>query len=87
MAGLWFDELQIGQVFRHAIRRTVTETDNILFTTMTHNPAQLHLDEEYMRGDGVWAATRQLGLYAGIDGGNFGGRHHAGHGGCQSGLG
>ena len=50
MAGLYFDELQVGQVFQHAIRRTVTETDNILFTTMTHNPAQLHLDEEYMRG-------------------------------------
>ncbi len=50
MAGLWFDELRVGQVFGHAIRRTVTETDNILFSTMTHNPAQLHLDEEYMRG-------------------------------------
>ena len=50
MAGLWFDELQVGQVFQHAIRRTVTETDNILFTAMTHNPALLHLDEEYMRG-------------------------------------
>ena len=50
MAGLWFDELSVGQVFRHAIRRTVTETDNVLFTAMTHNPAQLHLDEEYMRG-------------------------------------
>jgi acyl dehydratase len=50
MPGLWFDELQVGQVFKHAIRRTVTETDNILFSTMTHNPAQLHLDEEYMRG-------------------------------------
>ncbi len=50
MAGLWFDELEVGQVFRHAIRRTVTETDNVLFSAMTHNPAQLHLDEEYMRG-------------------------------------
>jgi len=50
MAGLWFDELKVGQTFQHAIRRTVTETDNILFTAMTHNPAQLHLDEEYMRG-------------------------------------
>jgi len=47
MAGLWFDELSVGQVFEHAIRRTVTETDNLLFTTMTHNPAQLHLDAEY----------------------------------------
>lgn len=50
MAGLWFDEFKVGQTFKHPIRRTVTETDNILFTTMTHNPAQLHLDEEYMRG-------------------------------------
>ncbi len=50
MAGLWFDELSIGLRFEHAIRRTVTETDNVLFTAMTHNPAQLHLDEEYMKG-------------------------------------
>ena len=50
MAGLWFDELRQGQVFAHAIRRTVTETDNLLFSTLTHNPAQLHLDAEYMAG-------------------------------------
>jgi acyl dehydratase len=50
MAGVWFDEMQVGQRFDHAIRRTVTETDNVLFTTMTHNPAQLHLDEAYMAG-------------------------------------
>ncbi|MGB7654510.1 MAG: MaoC family dehydratase [Novosphingobium sp.] len=50
MAGVWFDEMVVGQRFDHAIRRTVTETDNVLFTTMTHNPAQLHLDEAYMAG-------------------------------------
>ena len=50
MAGVWFDEMHVGQRFDHAIRRTVTETDNVLFTTMTHNPAQLHLDEAYMAG-------------------------------------
>ncbi len=50
MAGLWFDELRVGMVFDHPIRRTVTETDNLLFTTMTHNPALLHLDAEYMKG-------------------------------------
>lgn len=49
MAGKWFDELEVGQVFKHALRRTITETDNVLFTTMTHNPAQLHLDEEYCK--------------------------------------
>lgn len=47
MAGKWFDELTVGQVFQHPIRRTLTETDNILFTSMTHNPAQLHLDADY----------------------------------------
>jgi len=46
MAGKWFDELDVGQVFKHALRRTVTETDNVMFTTMTHNPAALHLDHE-----------------------------------------
>ncbi|MCE2841639.1 MAG: MaoC family dehydratase [Novosphingobium sp.] len=50
MPGVWFDELSLGQRFDHAIRRTVTETDNILFTTLSHNPAQLHLDAEYMKG-------------------------------------
>jgi acyl dehydratase len=38
-----------GQIFHHAIRRTITETDNVWFTALTHNPAYLHLDEEYCR--------------------------------------
>ena len=50
MPGVWFDELAVGQRFEHPIRRTVTETDNLLFTTLSHNPAQLHLDAEYMKG-------------------------------------
>lgn len=49
MPGLWFDELEVGQRFEHPIRRTVTETDNLLFTTLSHNPAQLHLDAETMK--------------------------------------
>jgi acyl dehydratase len=49
MPGLWFDELSVGQTFDHPIRRTVTETDNLLFTTLSHNPAALHLDAEYMK--------------------------------------
>ncbi len=51
MAGLFYEEFEIGQVFDHPIRRTVTETDNVLFTTMTHNPARLHLDEEYCKNE------------------------------------
>ena len=49
MAGLYFEEFSVGQVFDHPIRRTITEADNVLFTTMTHNPASLHLDAEYMK--------------------------------------
>ena len=49
MPGLYFEEFSIGQTIDHAIRRTITETDNILLTTMTHNPAALHLDAEYMK--------------------------------------
>lgn len=46
MAGKYYDQWQIGERIVHDIRRTVTETDNLLFTTMTHNPQPLHLDAE-----------------------------------------
>jgi acyl dehydratase len=46
MTGKFFDEWQVGETIEHPIRRTVTETDNLLFTTMTHNPQPLHLDAE-----------------------------------------
>ena len=45
--GRWFDELQPGLVIQHAIRRTITEADNVLFTSVTMNPAWLHLDFDY----------------------------------------
>jgi acyl dehydratase len=45
--GRWFEDLQIGDVIPHALTRTVTETDNVLMTTLTLNPARLHLDHEY----------------------------------------
>ncbi|WP_313808931.1 MaoC family dehydratase [Sphingobium sp.] len=46
MAGRYFDDWRIGDRIDHEIRRTVTETDNLLFSTMTHNPQPLHLDVE-----------------------------------------
>ena len=46
MAGRYFDQWEIGDRIEHEIRRTVTETDNLLFSTMTHNPQPLHLDAE-----------------------------------------
>jgi acyl dehydratase len=45
--GRWFEELEPGLVIHHAIRRSVTEADNVLFTSMTMNPAWLHLDFDY----------------------------------------
>lgn len=44
MTGRYFDDWAIGDEIAHPIRRTVTETDNLLFSTMTHNPQPLHLD-------------------------------------------
>ena len=49
MPGLYFEQFHVGQKFAHPIRRTITESDNVLLTTMTHNPASLHLDAEYMK--------------------------------------
>jgi len=71
MAGLFFEEFRVGQVFEHPIRRTITETDNVLFSTMTHNPAPLHIDEEYCRahsefGQRVVNSCLTLGLMVGI---------------------
>ncbi|MGE5289976.1 MAG: MaoC family dehydratase [Micromonosporaceae bacterium] len=47
VSGRWFEQLPVGTTVQHVVRRTVTETDNVLFTTMTMNPAPLHLDADY----------------------------------------
>ena len=47
MAGLHYEEFEIGQVFHHATTRTVTETDNLLMTTLSMNTQPLHLDAEF----------------------------------------
>lgn len=47
MAGSWFEELTVGRVFDHAIRRTVTESDNMWFCGATCNPAAIHINAEY----------------------------------------
>jgi acyl dehydratase len=50
MGGLYYEEFATGMRFEHALRRTVTESDNLIFSALSHNPAALHLDEEYMKG-------------------------------------
>jgi len=50
MAGLYFEELTVGRAFEHPWTRTVTEMDNVLFSSLTMNVQPLHLDEEFARG-------------------------------------
>ena len=67
---MYFEEFSVGQTFDHPIRRTVTETDNVLMTTLTHNPAALHLDAESMKnsefGRVLVNSCFTLGLMVGI---------------------
>lgn len=49
MAGRYFEDWRIGDTIEHEIRRTVTETDNLLMSTLTHNPQPLHIDAEAAR--------------------------------------
>lgn len=50
MTGLYYEQFEIGMEFKHSLARTVTESDNLLFCALTHNPQPLHLDEEFSKG-------------------------------------
>jgi acyl dehydratase len=70
MAGLYFEDLEVGRTFDHAVRRTVTETDNVLITALTMNPAAVHLDREWAKqsefGEPLVNSVLTLGLMVGI---------------------
>jgi acyl dehydratase len=70
MAGLYFEELTVGRVFDHAWTRTVTEMDNVLFSSLTMNVQPLHLDEEFASktefGQRIVNSLFTLGLMIGI---------------------
>jgi acyl dehydratase len=70
MAGLYFEQFVVGQQFAHQVRRTITETDNVLFCSLTMNPAPLHLDAEYCRttpfGRPIVNSLYTLGLLIGL---------------------
>lgn len=70
MPGLYLEEFEPGRVFKHPLRRTVTETDNILFSTMTLNPQPLHIDFEFCKntewGQPLMNSLFTLGLMIGI---------------------
>ena len=70
MAGQYFEELEIGRTFDHEPGRTVTETDNLLFTALTLNPQPLHLDAEFAKdsihGQILVNSIFTLGLVVGL---------------------
>lgn len=53
MPGLWYEEFEVGSTIEHPIRRTMTEADNVFFSTMTLNTNPLHLDAEFSK-ESVW---------------------------------
>jgi len=70
MAGLYLEEFTVGQVIRHPLRRTITESDNVLFSVMTMNPQPLHIDFDYAAksewGKPLVNSLFTLGLMIGI---------------------
>lgn len=70
MAGRWFEQFVDGEVIVHDTRRTVTETDNVLFTTLSMNPAAIHLDHDYSSrtefGKPLMNSVFTLGLVVGL---------------------
>ena len=70
MPGKYFEQLEVDMVFEHLPHRTVTETDNFLFTAMTHNPQPLHIDAEFAKstqhGQIIVNSFFTLGLVVGL---------------------
>ncbi len=70
VAGLYFEHFSLGQRFRHEVRRTVTDMDNMLFCSMTYNPASIHIDHVYAEqtafGKPLMNSIFTLGLVIGL---------------------
>lgn len=69
--GLWFEDFEIGRIFRHRLTRTVTEMDNMLFSNLTLNPQPLHIDRHFCERETEWGqplvnSLFTLGLMIGI---------------------
>ncbi len=70
MAGLWFEQFSVGQVFAHEVRKTVLDYENSLFSSLTYNPAQVHIDHAYCSttefGKPLMNSIFTLGLVIGL---------------------
>lgn len=70
-SGMFYEELEPGTTYKHSITRTVTEADNLLFSTLTYNMAWLHVDDEYCRNESIFGkrlvnSNFTLSLVAGV---------------------
>ena len=70
MAGLYFEDFQVGREFNHALSRTVTEMDNTLFSLLTLNPQPLHIDAHFAAqtefGQRIFNSLYTLGIMVGM---------------------
>lgn len=70
MGGLFFEQFEVGQTFRHEVRKTVTDMDNSLFCSLTYNPAAIHIDHDYASrteyGKPLMNSIFTLGLVIGL---------------------
>ena len=70
MAGLYFEDFKVGQEFRHALSRTVTEMDNTMFSLLTLNPQPLHIDAHFAAktefGQRIFNSLYTLGIMIGM---------------------
>jgi acyl dehydratase len=70
MAGLYFEDFEVGQEFKHALSRTVTEMDNTMFSLLTLNPQPLHIDAHFAAstefGQRIFNSLYTLGIMIGM---------------------
>jgi acyl dehydratase len=69
--GLYYEDFEVGSVLSHRLTRTVTQTDNVLFSSMTLNPQPLHIDAHFCATETEWGRPLMnslftLGLMIGI---------------------
>ena len=69
--GMYYEEFEVGKLYRHTLRRTVTQMDNMLFSNMTLNPQPLHIDRDFCEKETQWGQPLMnslftLGLMVGI---------------------
>jgi len=61
--GMYFEDFEVGRLYEHTLRRTVTEMDNMLFSNMTLNPQPLHIDRHFCETETEWGQPLMNSLF------------------------